>query len=128
ETSAEWGSTLYHICEFAERFEARGCKDIFPLRSSLPDKCYSILESTGEMILITKGKKGYTPTGIPDEKITHREAANAANKAAGVAKVHEKEMVVDAMSGWDNPGAENNNYNEIEEPICPQKQHRWDER
>ncbi len=38
ETQAEWGNTLYHICEFAERFEARGCQDIFPLRSNLPDR------------------------------------------------------------------------------------------
>ncbi len=35
ETNAEWGNTLYHICEFAERFEERGCQDIFPLRSTL---------------------------------------------------------------------------------------------
>ena len=128
ETSAEWGSTLYHICEFAERFEAQGCRDIFPLRSSLPDKCYSILESTGEMILITKGKKGYIPIGIPDEKITPREAANTANKAAGVTRAQEKAMLVGAMSGWDKPGADPKNYNENGEPIRPQKKDRGDAR
>ena len=56
ETNADWGNTLYHICEFAERFEARGCQDIFPLRSALPDRCYSILESTGDIIIIQKGE------------------------------------------------------------------------
>ena len=35
ETNADWGSQIYHICEFAERFEQHGCKDIFPLHDSL---------------------------------------------------------------------------------------------
>ena len=80
------------------------------------------------MMLITKGKKGYTPTGIPDENITPREVANAANKAAGVTKAQEKAMLVGAMSGWDMPGADHINYNEHGEPIRPQKKERGDAR
>ena len=34
ETTGSWGTNLYHICEFAERFEGQKCKDIFPLPKS----------------------------------------------------------------------------------------------
>lgn len=62
ETHLEVGNSLYHICEFAERIQ-RECIQIIPLRQSLPEKCFSALEATGEIITVTKGEKGYTPTG-----------------------------------------------------------------
>ena len=40
ETHLEVGNSLYHICEFAERMQRNGVQTI-PLRSSLPDKCFS---------------------------------------------------------------------------------------
>ena len=105
ETHVEVGSNLYHICEFAERTQ-RECIQIIPLRQSLPEKCFSALEATGEIITVTKGEKGYTPTGqYPQNGVSPKEAAAALNEAAGVTKAQEAAMVAGSMFGWDVPGA-----------------------
>lgn len=101
ETHLEVGNSLYHICEFAERIQ-RECIQIIPLRQSLPEKCFSALEATGEIITVTKGEKGYTPTGqYPQNGVSPKEAAAALNDAAGVTKAQEAAMVSGSMFGWD---------------------------
>lgn len=126
ETHLEVGNNLYHICEFAERMQHNGVKTI-PLRSSLPDKCFSALESTGEMIVITKGEKGYTPTGIFSQDASPREGVTAANAANGVTKAQEAAMVAGSMFGWETPAADPKNYDEQGGPIRPKAKDR-DER
>ena len=124
ETRSPGFGDLYHICEFAERYAERGCQGIIPLRSSLPEKCFSYLESTGEMIIITKGEKGYIPTGASGENMTPREAVDAANKTIGVTKAHEAAMLVGSMFGWQVPGADPKNYDEQGLPVLPKARER----
>lgn len=119
----EVGRNLYHICEFAERMRDNGIA-VIPLRSSLPDKCFSYLESTGEMIIITKGEKGYIPTGASGENMTPREAVDAANKTIGVTKAQEAAMVAGFMFGWQVPNADPKNYDEQGLPVCPKARER----
>lgn len=123
----EVGRNLYHICEFAERMRDNGIA-VIPLRSSLPDKCFSYLESTGEMIVITKGEKGYIPTGASGENMTPREAVDAANKTIGVTKAQEAAMVAGSMFGWQVPNADPKNYDEQCLPIRPKPKEREDAR
>ena len=127
EYHLEIGRNLYHICEFAERMKDNGIA-VIPLRSSLPDKCFSYLESTGEMIVITKGEKGYIPTGASGENMTPREAVDAANKTIGVTKAQEAAMVAGSMFGWQVPGADPKNYDEQGLPIRPKAREREDAR
>lgn len=126
ETHLEVGNNLYHICEFAERMQCNGVKTI-PLRSSLPEKCFSTLESTGEMIVITKGEKGYASTGIYPQSDSTKEGASALNAANGVTKAQEAAMVAGSMFGWETPAADSKNYDEQGVPIRPKAKDR-DER
>ena len=50
DSHVEVGDDLYHICEFAERMEQSGATFI-PLRSDLPEVCYSILPRTRRLIV-----------------------------------------------------------------------------
>lgn len=127
ETHLEMGRNLYHICEFAERMKDNGI-EIIPLRSSLPDKCFSYLETTGEMIVITKGEKGYTPTGIYPQDATPKEGVAAANEANGVSRAQEAAMVAGSMFGWQVPGADPKNYDDQGLPARPKTRERDDSR
>ena len=121
ETHLEVGNNLYHICEFAELAQRGGVR-LIPLRQSLPEKCFSALESTGEIITITKGENGYTPTGqYPQNDISPKEAAAALNDAAGITRAQEAAMVAGSMFGWDAPAADPKNYDTQGVPI---KNHR----
>ena len=121
ETHLEVGNNLYHICEFAEHMQHGGIQ-VIPLRQSLPEKCFSTLECTGEIITVTKGEKGYTPTGqYPQNGVSPKEAAAALNDAAGVTKAQEAAMVAGSMFGWDTPAADPKNYDAKGVPI---KNHR----
>lgn len=126
DTHLEVGNNLYHICEFAERMQRNGVQTI-PLRSSLPEKCFSTLKSTGEMIVITKGEKGYTPTGIFSQDTSPREGVTATNAANGVTKAQEAAMVAGSMFGWETPAADPKNYDDQGIPIRPKAKDR-DER
>lgn len=129
ETQAGWGNTLYHICEFAERFEERGCQDIFPLRSSLPDRCYSMLESTGDIVIIAKGEKGYYHIDITDNtKEENRRIVDQQNAKAGVTRAQEEAMKAGSMFGWATPAADPKNYDDKGIPVPPSKRDRGDAR
>ena len=47
---------LYHICEFAERMKMAG-STVIPIRASLPERCFSVLQATGEVVALQRGKK-----------------------------------------------------------------------
>ena len=126
DTHLEVGNNLYHICEFAERMQRNGVQTI-PLRSSLPEKCFSTLKSTGEVIVITKGEKGYTPTGVFPQDASPREGVTATNAANGVTKAQEAAMVAGSMFGWETPAADPKNYDDQGIPIRPKAKDR-DER
>ena len=70
---------LYHIHYFAEEMEKAG-NTVIPLRSSLPEKCFAALEATGEVIIIHRGAKGYTPTGQRPEGVGGQEGAKSEAK------------------------------------------------
>ena len=118
ETHLEVGNYLYHICEFAERMEKAG-STVIPMRSSLPGKCFSVLPSTGELIILAHGETGYTPSGMGIEGKTSQEAADIANDTIGVTKAQEAAMLAGSLFGWETPAADPRNYDEDGAPIKP---------
>ena len=129
EVTGQTGSTVYHICEFAEVWEQNGCTEMIPLRKSLPEKCFNFLESSGELIVIEKGKQGYSPTGIYPQDSDVRAGVDAANEVNGVTKAQSAAMKAGSMFGWDKPAADPVNYDDQGIPIRPgRKQDRGDAR
>ena len=128
ELSGEYRESLYHICEFAERFEKTGCRDVIPLRSSLPEKCFSVIVAEGTLIVVTKGERGYRPMGMVMQGKTAREAADLANETMGVTRAQEAAMLAGSMFGWAVPAADPGNYNEAGEPIRPARKDRGEAR
>ena len=129
EVTGQTGSTVYHICEFAEVCEQNGCTEMIPLRKSLPEKCFSFLESSGELIVIEKGKRGYSPTGIYPQDPDIRAGVDAANGDNGITKAQSAAMMAGSMFGWDAPAADPANYDDQGIPIRPgRKQDRGDAR
>lgn len=112
DSHVEVGDDLYHICEFAERMEQCGATFI-PLRSDLPEVCYSILPSTGDVIIIKHGESGYYRCEYSTEdKVFNREFANDRNANLGVSKAQIEAMLAGSMYGWDVPAADPKSYNE----------------
>lgn len=125
----EVGSQVFHICEFGERMEQNG-NAVIPLRSSLPKQCFSTLPSTGELIVITKGKSGYAPCYDFSKRseAENREFANDRNIKMGVTKAQEQAMLGGSMFGWDKPAADPKNYDDKGNPIKPKRKNKEYER
>ena len=106
----EVGGMPYHICEFAEMVEANGDK-IIPLRSDLPDCCYSVNKTTGEIIILKKGETGFYKTDISTTgREESRELADFQNSKLGVTKAQEAAMYWGSVYGFDTRGADPKQY------------------
>jgi hypothetical protein len=112
---------VLHICQFAEIMERNGTGYAPEKPPELPDKCFSTLPSSGELIMIEKGKKGYTPcpwcTGATQSL---REAAQR-NRSLGVYPQQEAAMLGGSMLGWATPAARTSSYDVKGKPIAPTK-------
>lgn len=115
---------LYHICEFAQRIK-RCNSTAIPLRSSLPEKCFSYLDETGEMILLEKGKTGFQHTGQwVQGGYSPQEGANTLNSLDGTTRAQEAAMKAGAFSGWAAPAADPKNYDEQGRFVGPRQRER----
>lgn len=75
-------------------------------RNELPETCFSILPSSGQLIIIRCGERGYYPsewdTGSREE---NREIASNHNVRRGITDIQEAAMLAGSMFGWNTPGA-----------------------
>ena len=115
----EIGDNLYHICEFAERMEQNG--HIYePVRTELPEQCYSILPGSGEIIVVKRNEKGYYNPHIPAaSKEQAREIVDEYNGKLGVTRAQEEAMRTGSMFGFHVPGADPKNYDKDGKPLAP---------
>ena len=82
-------------------------------RPTLPERCYSILESTGEIIVLARGKSGYYKTDFSSsDKAFNKQFVNERNEALGVTKAQAAAMYAGSMFGWDTPAANPSFYDE----------------
>ncbi|MBQ7645883.1 MAG: hypothetical protein IJS94_01315 [Clostridia bacterium] len=102
----EVGDNVFHVCEFAERMRDNGSR-VVPLRSDLPDHCYSVYIITGEIIILKKGVKGFFKTDIETKSVAEsREIVNEENKKLGISKAQASAMYWGSLYGFDTPGAD----------------------
>ena len=87
-------------------------------RNDLPEACFSILPSSGQLIIIQCGERGYYPsewdTGKREE---NREIASSHNARRGITDVQEAAMLAGSMFGWQTPAADPKNYDEQGQPV-----------
>jgi hypothetical protein len=81
--------------------------------NKLPARCFSVLLTTGEIIIIERGKSGYFETDIVTASMEESEAlVGDTNARMGITKAQRAAMVAGSMFGWDVPGADPDNYDE----------------
>ena len=99
-------------------------------RNDLPETCFSILPSSGQLIIIRCGERGYYPsewdTGNREE---NREIASSHNVRRGITDIQEAAMLAGSMFGWQTPAADPRNYDEQGQPInrCVGTMVPWEE-
>ena len=76
--------------------------------------CFTLLPGTGQLICIKRGESGYYPsdwsTGDARE---NRRIADEQNRKGGVTPAQEEAMKIGSMCGWDVPGADPDNCEDI---------------
>lgn len=119
---------LHDIRELAERLDRIGSK-IIPMRSTLPDRCYSTLIDTGLVVILKRGETGYYKTDIPFSSKGEAQAlVDEYNKKLGVTKAQAEAMKAGSMFGWACPAADPKNYDDQGQPIKPKHRDRGDAR
>lgn len=122
ECHTQVGNYTYHVCEFAEMMERAGSSYLPEKPPELPDKCFALLPSSGELIVIEKGQEGYRRCGFseasPDK---NRKLATQYNRGLYVTRQQEAAMLGGSLLGWATPAAQTSSYDLRGNPIAPIK-------
>lgn len=116
------GGEIFHIYEFAQRMNKAGSTYAPENPPKMPEKFASVLPSTGELIFIEKGKKGYViarfSSGNPD---INRRRAIKFNHYKGITPQMEAAMLGGALKGWASPAARVSSYDVRGNPVRPSR-------
>lgn len=108
----EVGDNLFHICEFAEYMDRAG-STVIPVRSSLPEMCYTLDPVDDEPVIIRRCQPGRFCIDISrDGSRSFRDTVDMLNKKLGVSKAQEAAMVAGSEFGWTVPAADPANYDD----------------
>ena len=89
-------------------------------KHELPDTCYSVLPSTGELISISRHEKGYARCeGSKPNPEENRLFADTSNKLFGITRAQEEAMLAGSMFGWNVPAAKPWKYDKNGKPRTP---------
>ena len=77
------------------------------MSEKLPEHCCSILPSTGELIVIKRGERGYYRSEWnTDSREENKSIADFTNNRMGITPAQLEAMICGSMCGWDVPGAQ----------------------
>jgi hypothetical protein len=80
----------------------------------LPEFCYGLLPTTGEVILIKLFEKGYYPYN--GGTVKGEDKAKELNEKLGITPAQVAAMEAGSMFGWSCPGADPDTYDENGKP------------
>ena len=99
-----WQPDNWSIRTEQERFAPK-------LADGLPEKCFSTLMTTGQLICIKRGDTGYSPSEWDtSDKERNVELADDLNKKLGITPAQRQAMEIGSMAGWDVPGMDPSQY------------------
>ena len=76
-------------------------------RTELPDFCLFTIPSTGQLIILKKGVRGYYASGWDTgNREENQKIAQAHNRRRGISDIQEAAMSAGSMFGWNLPGAD----------------------
>ena len=107
------GDLYVHLWNVSNDWQIQTEEECFSpkIAAALPELCYSVHESTGELIVIKRGECGYhrTDYSTPDKE-RNVELADHLNEKLGVDMWQRQAMEVGSICGWDVPGADPAKY------------------
>lgn len=107
------GDLYVHLWSFSDDWDIRTEDECFSpkIAAGLPELCYSVHESTGELIVIKRGECSYhrTDYSTPDKE-RNVELADHLNEKVGVDMWQRQAMEVGSICGWNVPGADPAKY------------------
>ena len=78
---------------------------------SLPEHCYTVLPSSGQLIEVRRGEKGYYPCAYSTgDRAYNKVLADYFNAHEGITKAQAAAMLTGSLFGWDTPGADPSQY------------------
>ena len=113
------GELYVHLWNFGDSWSIQTEEERFSpkIAKGLPELCYSVHESTGELIVIKRGECGYYPTDYnTSDKEKNVELADRLNEKLGVDMWQRQAMEVGSICGWTVPGADPAKYQEQQGP------------
>ena len=121
EIDTDGGEIYVHLWSFDHDWSIQTEEERFApkIAEGLPEMCFSVLGTTGELICLKRGVTGYFPSEYSvDDKEKNIEFADRYNEKLGVTMWQRQAMEVGSLCGWDVPGADPAKY---QEPLSPQR-------
>lgn len=89
-------------------------------KHELPNDCFGIFPSSGELIFIVLGEKGYYPSDkSTNDPEMNRQIETASNALLGVTRQQAEAMLAGSLLGWDKPAAKPWKYDMNDNPRLP---------
>ena len=120
EIDTDGGEIYVHLWSFDDDWSIQTEQERFApkIAEGLPEMCFSVLGTTGELICLKRGVTGYFPSEYSvSDKEKNIEFADRYNEKLGVTMWQRQALEVGSLCGWDVPGADPAKY---QEPLSPQ--------
>ena len=86
-----------HREELCKEEAPAGRNEVYP---GLPERCFSVLKSTGELVVIARGETGYYKVLSSSDREENQKLADGHNAEMGISKAQVAAMEAGSMFGW----------------------------